>query len=448
MLEKFSDIINWVVILAVPVLLFFVVHAIFRSQTDNRKKHFVAFADKVGAKMMKSKNVGVLLPRAEMIYHNYPMQISYGPGRGKSNDLYSTFELSVPEAAEFRFSMSAKNLMRYASEGQRVVTGDTSFDDQLLVKSNDPARLREILTDNIRIPLTRAAWGLPPLYMHLINGKLSFVIEGTFERELFGNSFIGMMNVAVAMADGIKRLQKDGIPSIPSAPLATGEKTPVFNASHWESLGKAFQNARFVDEGDISTCYGSVGKRNVVMHYNYLTHPQTLIIELSVIQKFWLRMIAQSTQEQSEEITVNDPWLDSHYRIHSDQPEAAVRFLSSVEARATFPDLFAFYRFEIRKARAILSLADPAQNGLQAERLKQTLARLSDLLDIYERQKLDMGVAAGISSSSICPFCRERLNPSKDSIVTCTNCRTPHHQDCWLENNECTTWGCFSTTST
>lgn len=43
-----------------------------------------------------------------------------------------------------------------------------------------------------------------------------------------------------------------------------------------------------------------------------------------------------------------------------------------------------------------------------------------------------------------CPYCKTRLT-EEDDIVVCSHCDMPHHKDCWLENQGCTTFGCVGT---
>lgn len=44
----------------------------------------------------------------------------------------------------------------------------------------------------------------------------------------------------------------------------------------------------------------------------------------------------------------------------------------------------------------------------------------------------------------ICPYCKTPLRPG-DDIVVCSQCDMPHHKDCWIENQGCTTFGCLGT---
>jgi hypothetical protein len=45
------------------------------------------------------------------------------------------------------------------------------------------------------------------------------------------------------------------------------------------------------------------------------------------------------------------------------------------------------------------------------------------------------------NKTGICPYCRTKIEPS-DNVFICSNCKTPHHLDCWQENNGCTVYGC------
>ena len=44
----------------------------------------------------------------------------------------------------------------------------------------------------------------------------------------------------------------------------------------------------------------------------------------------------------------------------------------------------------------------------------------------------------------ICPYCKTELKEN-DDIVVCSICDMPHHKDCWIENQGCTTFGCLGT---
>ena len=43
-----------------------------------------------------------------------------------------------------------------------------------------------------------------------------------------------------------------------------------------------------------------------------------------------------------------------------------------------------------------------------------------------------------------CPYCKTPFQEG-DDVVICSVCEMPHHKECWVENRECTTFGCTGT---
>ncbi len=44
----------------------------------------------------------------------------------------------------------------------------------------------------------------------------------------------------------------------------------------------------------------------------------------------------------------------------------------------------------------------------------------------------------------VCPYCKTPLKED-DEVVVCSVCDMPHHKECWIENEGCTTFGCLGT---
>ena len=44
----------------------------------------------------------------------------------------------------------------------------------------------------------------------------------------------------------------------------------------------------------------------------------------------------------------------------------------------------------------------------------------------------------------VCPYCKTPFKEG-DDIVICSVCEMPHHKDCWVDNQGCTTFGCSGT---
>jgi ribosomal protein L37AE/L43A len=47
---------------------------------------------------------------------------------------------------------------------------------------------------------------------------------------------------------------------------------------------------------------------------------------------------------------------------------------------------------------------------------------------------------------AICPYCRDALNVPSE-IVSCSQCRTLHHRQCWKTHQRCSVFGCRGTDS-
>ena len=43
-----------------------------------------------------------------------------------------------------------------------------------------------------------------------------------------------------------------------------------------------------------------------------------------------------------------------------------------------------------------------------------------------------------------CPYCKTIIEDDAQAVV-CSACDMPHHKDCWVENQGCTTFGCVGT---
>lgn len=45
-------------------------------------------------------------------------------------------------------------------------------------------------------------------------------------------------------------------------------------------------------------------------------------------------------------------------------------------------------------------------------------------------------------ADKVCPYCKTKFKET-DEIVVCSVCDMPHHRDCWVANQGCTTFGCM-----
>ncbi len=43
--------------------------------------------------------------------------------------------------------------------------------------------------------------------------------------------------------------------------------------------------------------------------------------------------------------------------------------------------------------------------------------------------------------NTVCPYCQTPIRLGENTVV-CSCCKMPHHLECWIENGQCTTYGC------
>lgn len=171
-----------------------------------------------------------------------------------------------------------------------------------------------------------------------------------------------------------------------------------------------------------------------------------LEIRIPVIQKFWLRMLPQATEDEyREEIIVNQDTFDRSYRIHANQREAATEFLQSRVIQERFQKLpVPVDRFEIHQGWLRALFLRPKERVMMRSDFESILDHLILLTVAYERQSYHLEITAGQEISSLCPYCRSEMIEN-EIVVECAQCSTHLHEACWKENKQCTTWGCNST---
>jgi len=165
-----------------------------------------------------------------------------------------------------------------------------------------------------------------------------------------------------------------------------------------------------------ANCYSfNSDHRLIRLEYINKSKPKTLNINIPVTQKFWLRLLNQLGENRTDEVIVQNASFDLNFRIDSNQPEVATRFLNYPEIMKEFSKLHPFNRFEIYKGSVVYTIHNPRENGFFYPEYTNTFAH---------------------------PFCRGNLAMENEMIVTCKLCQTRHHQSCIAENKQCTTWGC------
>jgi hypothetical protein len=434
----------------------------FAYLVSSRKKalyrQFNTFAARFGTALPEPGGIIFGLPYFDTTYNRRPLRISLRQSGEENKKTYSRFEMNVHTIAlEFEITQQGffSNIGKHLGM-QDVDIGDYAFDQTFMIKTNLPERFREIFDQQLRADLISTLKEKSSYSLRLANGKLSYEVIGTFQSPSFNDQFASMLEVAVKIAERIDtqhgELQQNVAKIMPVVEKIAKEPRQKWNdwpenEEYLKRLTRDLIGGRFTKEDDRCLYVVQYRRRELVLEYFYAIAPRILNISLTVTQKFWLRMLIQVGEDNPDEVRINDPYVDKRFRIHSDQREAAVKFLDSVSKNGGLSWLETFDRFEINKGRAMLTITDPKQENFLRAAFEQTLSNVLRLLQAYEEQRLAMSIAQSTSSENICPYCREDLDAQKEPIVTCKVCHTAHHQTCLNENKQCTTWGCLATES-
>jgi hypothetical protein len=434
-----------IVLTALPFICFTL---FFFYITSIRKKalyqQFNSFSERFGAMLPPPGGILINLPFFDTTINRRPVRISVRQ-RGKNKTRYSRFEMNVHDIT-FEFVITQAD---FATDIGKVLKME-----DFAVKTNSPERFKEIFDEVIREELIRTLKANHGYSLRLSDGKLSYETIGEFQSPTFNTEFASILELATRIAERI-----DGQPtiSIPEPPVMTVYTQPVQPSRKWNDwpedeqylkrLTRDLIGGQFKKEEDRCFYVIKYRKRELVLEYFYDNEPRVLNISLTVTQKFWLRMLPQTGEDHPDEIRVSDPYVDKMFHIHSDQKEAAKKFLESISKNGSLNWLQPFDRFEINKGRAMFTITNPKRQNFLRAALEQTLGHVLQLLQAYEEQRLAMSISQSASPDHICPYCREDLNADKELILTCNLCHTAHHQSCLTENKQCTTWGCLATES-
>lgn len=434
------------------------VYAIFFQQKVLYER-FNVFLQRFDGAIPVEQGLSVGLPSYNTTYNRRPLRISLRQSRhGRQNKTYSQFQMNVNDPT-FEFVITHQHFLDNIGKllgMQDIEIGDDAFDKAFVIKTTSRERFIDVFNFEIRMDLiSNQSEGGGTL--RLSGGTLSYEIIGSFQSESFNNQFASMIEIAANIAQRIdsktpQLVEATHLLEVPASPKIPSTPSPILNdwpenEEYLKRLTRDVVGGQFRKEIDRCFYVTQYKRRELVLEYFYKSAPRVLNISLTVTQKFWLRMVPQSGDELPDEIRMSDPYIDKTFRIHSDQKEAATKFLESVSKNIGLSWLTPFDRFEINKGRAMFTIANPKRQNFLRSALEQTLGNVLKLLQAYEEQRLTMSISQSISKDNICPYCREDLNAEKEQIVTCKLCHTAHHQSCLNENKQCTTWGCLATES-
>lgn len=453
------------VLLFIGIIIYFFYATFLRDKV--LYQHFNSFVERFGGIVPVSQGIFAGLPSFNTTHNRRPLRISLRQSGGKHKTTYSRFQMNVNDP-NFEFVVTHQGLIDNIGKllgMQDIEIGDGAFDKTFVIQTNSRDRFIEIFNFDMRANLISNERGSGGTF-RLSNGILSYERVGEFQSESFNDQFASTIEIAAIIAERIDGttpqltetsalLEVPASAEIPAPPvIAEVPKQPRPKWNDWpeneeylKRLTRDLIGGQFGKENDRCLFVIQYRRRELVLEYFYKSDPRILNLSLTVTQKFWLRMLPQTGEDTVDEIRVSDQTVDKRYRIHSDQREAARKFLESVSKNIGLSWLSPFDRLEINKGRAMLSITDPKRQNFLRSALEQTLSNVLKVLEAYEEQRLAMSISQSASPEHICPYCREDLDAEKEQIVTCKICHTVHHLSCLNENKQCTTWGCLATES-
>ncbi len=127
------------------------------------------------------------------------------------------------------------------------------------------------------------------------------------------------------------------------------------------------------------------------------------------------------------------------FRVTKSRNEKTKALLDSIEIpsileKLSFYDSLQVGKYGVKGEKRIESVSDLAD---WPKALGASITFIRFLLDFAER-----GVQ-GNQEESVCPYCRGAIG-KQDQLVSCRECRTLHHQECWSETDRCSVFGCGS----
>lgn len=215
--------------------------------------------------------------------------------------------------------------------------------------------------------------------------------------------------------------------------------------SYFLSLCRSLPKGKYGAHGGTYIHQGQFLGKEILVEYVCGTREpdrRELHITIPVIQKFWLRLLAQNFESDfREEISIEDEVFDSKFIIHSDQPQIAIEFLRRPFISNELPHFSQIKRLEFYRGHLKAVLLGRHAAELKVSEFGRIMNFLARLADDYELQASLLKMLPVQASHSICPYCRESFT-RKTGLKQCGRCGALLHQDCWNENGQCTTWGC------
>jgi hypothetical protein len=253
-----------------------------------------------------------------------------------------------------------------------------------------------------------------------------------------------------------------------SAPGARGRPAKVLLGGHdLAELGQAYQRFAESRNGELhnrqlfqspKVSFSHHGARALLSVYEPGDSSGVLHTQLTYtvpegwpyrLEVFPKRRPDDGVSSSPTDIRLGDPEFDPRYVVKSNDERFARDFLDAA-LRQTLEDL----RNLLGNDRLLVSM-----NSSRLMVRKESVIGNSDDLSVFadlagrlhDRIELLWQRASGIEileepgppadgQSSVCQICDSEIAP--EARVVCRRCNTPHHQDCWEWNGQCSTYAC------
>jgi hypothetical protein len=186
--------------------------------------------------------------------------------------------------------------------------------------------------------------------------------------------------------------------------------------------------------------YKNLYQSNIGKTFNWTAHSKRYVlrVSLSIISrnKYELNVNLEGSHQQNFSL-IGLGWLSRERKLRFTSESQKDTGISRTEIEPFLKQLNFFD--ELTASEGILTASRTLQKDTSMEDWPRTLAsfiRLGNFL-------MDTGLRKEVLAASdiLCPYCRNDFTETA-STVSCRDCKTRHHQECWEEVGRCSVFGC------
>lgn len=181
------------------------------GQRQKRKiaANFEAFAAKMSCQANIPQGLFGGFPSCQGTYRNRPLRVymftrSSGSGKSRSTTTYTAFEIDVNNPDGFEFNIFEQGFFTSIAVKfgmQDIQIGDDEFDKEYIIKSNNEAKVMELLTPMIKQKFMEFADRFPGFGVKLQGAKFYYESAGTMAGEAFMTQIETMIQFMCDLAD-------------------------------------------------------------------------------------------------------------------------------------------------------------------------------------------------------------------------------------------------------